>query len=91
VEQLTVTDVTISESYPYDVVAIADVTTSPRSGTRPGFMTGADVAYLIGRTIGVGVGVRYGQAKIKFRNDEAAAVEGDAGGLLIVAGLRYRF
>lgn len=87
-----VTDVTIAESYPYDVVAITGVTTATRSGVAFGFNTGVDVAYmLLRRTVGVGGGVHYGRAKVSLRDDANATIDGDAGGLQFVVGLRYRF
>lgn len=41
--------------------------------------------------MGVGGGVRYSHAKIKFDHDGNVTTEGAAGGLSIQAGLRFRF
>jgi opacity protein-like surface antigen len=91
VAQDAVIDVSLAETYPYDVAAIGGVTTATKNGTTIGFHAGADVGYMFARTAGVGAGVRYAQARVKFRNDTSATIEGDVAGLQFVVGLRYRF
>ncbi len=91
VAQNAVIDVSLAETYPYDVAAIGGVTTAIKNGTTIGFHAGADVGYMFARTVGVGAGVRYAQARVKFRNDTSATIEGDVAGLQFVVGLRYRF
>jgi hypothetical protein len=41
--------------------------------------------------VGFGVGVRYSHAKMKFNNDAGVTTVGAAGGLSVVAGLRFGF
>jgi hypothetical protein len=90
-ELQAVTDVTLSEAYPFDVVAITGVTTATKDGTSFGYNTGVDVAYMIGRTVGVGAAVHYGHAAISFRNDSNVTTSGDAGGLQFLVGARFKF
>jgi len=72
-------------------VAITGVTTTTKNGTSFGYNVGVDVAFMIGRTIGLGGAVHYGQAAISFKNDGNVTTNGDAGGLQFLFGLRSKF
>jgi hypothetical protein len=91
VSQTVVTDLVLDERYPYDTVTITGVKTGERKSTLVGFHVGGDVGYFFTPSIGVGGGVRYSHAKIKFDSDDDVTTEGVAGGLSAVAGLRFRF
>ncbi len=91
VSQTVVTDLVLDEQYPYDTVTITGVKTADRTSTLVGFHVGGDVGYFFTPSMGVGGGVRYSHAKIKFDNDADVTTEGAAGGLSIMAGLRFRF
>lgn len=90
-ELQAVSDASLSEAYPFDTVAITGVTTTTKNGTSFGYNVGVDVAFMIGRTIGVGGAVHYGQAAISFKNDGNVTTNGDAGGLQFLFGLRSKF
>ena len=56
-----------------------------------GYHVGGDVSYFFNPSIGVGGGVRYSHAEITFDQDDNVTTEGVAGGLSVVAGLRFLF
>ena len=91
VSQTVVTDLVLNDQYPFDTVTITGVKTADRKGTLFGFNAGGDVAHFFTPTIGVGGVVRYSHAKLKFDNDIGVTTDGNAGGLSIGAGLRFRF
>jgi len=89
--QTQVTNIIVSEEFPYDTVRIAGVTTEERKGTFWGFHAGADVSVFFTRSVGVGAGIRYSHANIKGFEQDAATTTGVAGGVSTVAGVRFRF
>jgi hypothetical protein len=91
VSQTVITDLLLNDQYPFDTVTIAGVKTANRKGTLFGFNAGADVAYFFTPTIGLGGVVRYSHARLKFDDDTGVTTDGNAGGLSIGAGLRFRF
>jgi hypothetical protein len=107
VSQTAVTNVVLREQYPFDTVTITGVRTTERTGTPVGFQVGGDITHFFtpsarvarapspragrGHLTGVGVGVRYSRAKLKFNDDNDVTTEGTAGGLSVVAGLRFGF
>jgi len=86
-----VTNILVTEVFPYDTVSIKGVTTEERKGTFWGYHAGADVSVFVTRLVGVGIGVRYSHAKIKEFEQDAAATQGVAGGVSVLAGVRFRF
>lgn len=80
-------DVTVTQTYPYDTATFASATTVRRSQAKPGFNAGADVAYLFRPHVGFGFGVTFSHARIAL--DDATTV--DAGGAHVSGGLRFRF
>jgi hypothetical protein len=77
-----------------------------RTKTLVGYHVGGDVSHFFtpslraprgastrvgGHVTGFGVGVRYSHAKMKFDNDAGVTTVGNAGGLSVVAGLRFGF
>jgi hypothetical protein len=107
VSQTVVTNVVLGEQYPFDTVRITGVRTTERTGMPIGYQVGGDVTHFFtpsagvprapspragrGHLTGVGVGVRYSHAKIKFNDDNGVTTAGNAGGLSVVAGLRFGF
>ena len=87
VGQDLVSDVTVTQTYPYDTATFASATITHRSGSRIGFNAGADVTYLLRRHVGLGFGVTYSRASIPL--DDTLTVE--AGGARVGGGLRFRF
>jgi hypothetical protein len=91
VSQTVVTDLVLNEQYPYDTLTITGVKTGERKSTLVGYQVGGDVGYFFTPSVGVGGGVRYSHAKLKFDQDDDVTTVGAAGGLSAVAGLRFRF
>jgi len=87
VAQDLVSDVTVTQTYPYDTATFASATTTHRSGSRIGFNAGADVTYRLQRHVGLGFGVTYSRASVPL--DDTLTVE--AGGARVGGGLRFRF
>jgi opacity protein-like surface antigen len=87
VAQDLVSDVTVTQSYPYDTATFASAAAVHRSRSRLGFNAGADVSYLLRRHVGLGLGVTYSHASIPL--DDTLTV--DAGGPHLTGGLRFRF
>jgi hypothetical protein len=91
VSQTVVTDVVLNSQYPFDTVTITGVKTANRTSNLFGFHIGGDVAYFFSPSTGVGGGLRFSHAKLKFDNDSGVTTDGSAGGVSVVAGLRFRF
>jgi hypothetical protein len=91
VSRKLVTDLTLDDDYPYDVVAVAGAISERRTGSGVGFHAGADGSYFFTPAFGVGGGVRYSRGKLTFKNDTGAVTDGQAGALQIAAGIRFRF
>jgi len=92
VEQRIITDVTFSETYPYDTAAFTGVKTSnspPR--TAAGFNAGADLSWMFSKTIGAGALVQVTHARVKANAGAGRSVSFDAGGVQAGAGLRLVF
>jgi Outer membrane protein beta-barrel domain len=81
---------TFEESYPFDDVALDQVTLEERKGTRWGYNVGADASYFFSEYLGVQGLARYSKATISIGpDDNKSSVE--AGGLQVGGGLRVRF
>jgi outer membrane protein with beta-barrel domain len=91
-EQGLVTDVTYSESYPFDTATFTGATTvDSTSDWATGFNVGADVAWKFSRTFGVGAIARYSRAEAEFNAANNAAIKADVGGFIIAGGVRIAF
>jgi len=87
-----VTDLELSQQYPYDTVTITDTVSKKLHGNAFGFHAGADVSYFFTPSVGVGVTGRFSRATIKFKDDfPEVETTGHAGSGTISAGLRFRF
>jgi hypothetical protein len=87
VDQDLVTDVTVTQTYPYDTATFASATSVHRSRSKLGFNAGADVTYFLRRHVGLGFGVAFSHASIPL--DDTLTV--DAGGPHVAGGVRFRF
>lgn len=91
ITQTQVTNILVTEVAPYDTVTINGVTSEGIKGTFWGYHAGADVAVFFTRSVGVGGGIRYSHGNIKQFEKDAATTSGTAGGVSVVAGVRFRF
>jgi hypothetical protein len=87
VDQDLVSDVAVTQNYPYDTATFASATSAHRSGSQVGFNAGADVSYWLQPRLGLGVGMMFSHASIKL--DDTATI--DAGGAQLSGGIRFRF
>jgi len=91
ITQTQVTNILVTEVAPYDTVTIHGVTSEDIKGTFWGYHAGADVAVFFTRSVGVGGGIRYSHGNITQFEKDAATTSGTAGGVSVVAGVRFRF
>lgn len=91
VTQGLVTDIRVTEEYPFDTAVFQSVTTADSEQSKWGFNAGFDVTQRVAGSVGVGVIGRYSRATFTFpiAGDETADVE--SGGFQIGAGLRILF
>jgi hypothetical protein len=87
VGQDLVSDVTITQTYPFDTATFAGTTSTHRSASRVGFNAGADVTYRLRPHVGLGVGLSFSRATVPLSD----TVTVDAGGAHLGGGLRFRF
>jgi len=90
-EQKVVADLTVTETYPYDTVAIAPGTRSDISKSAVGFHVGADATWYFARRLGAGALVRYTTARKSVAIGSGESFDLEAGGLQIGVGLRFKF
>ena len=88
--QQAVKSVAVSETYPYDTVALESVTLERKKGSTLGFNGGFDASYFFSEKLGVHALVRYSQGSVTF-SSAAGRSSVDVGGLQTGAGLRVRF
>ena len=91
VEQDLVTEVTVTETYPYDTATFASAQKTRAKGSAVGFNVGADVMWMFGKTIGVGGLVRFAPATVDLDAPANRTVTVDAGGVYAGGGLRLLF
>jgi hypothetical protein len=89
--QDVVSDVKISETYPYDTAQFSSAVTSSASASAIGFNAGADVTWRLNRTIGFGGLVRYTRANADLDVREGHVLSMKAGGIQGAAGIRVAF
>jgi hypothetical protein len=87
IDQDLVTEVTLTQSYPYDTAEFAGVMSARRSASHIGFNAGGDLDYMPRRHVGVGIGVAFSHATVPL-NDTMSV---DAGGVHVGGGIRFRF
>ena len=92
VRQTLVTDVTYSESFPFDTATFTGaLTAEATSKTETGFHIGGDVAWKFTRNVGVGGMVRYARAQATLNATNNAPITVDVGGLQFGGGIRLAF
>ena len=90
VRQDTVTDVTFSESYPYNEATFTGATVTRQKTQGWGYNVGVDLSYYIAEHAGVGALIRYAPATVDLPSG-AGTVQIDVGGLQAGGGVRFRF
>jgi hypothetical protein len=91
VEQDLVTEISISESFPYDTATFSSATKRRQQGSAPAFNVGADVLYMLTSKFGVGGLVRFARATVDLDAPEIRTIAVDAGGLYAGGGVRVVF
>jgi hypothetical protein len=85
-------EISYSDSYPYDELAVASAPARSVKQSPTGFNVGGRLDYRFGRSFGAGVLLRYSTASVKLRaSADATEASFDAGGLQLGAGLRLYF
>ncbi len=87
VDQAVVSDVTVSQAYPYDTATFAGVVTQKVSKGHVGFNAGLEAIYLFTPRAGLAFGTRVSHAHVPLTGTAST----DAGGVHATAGLRLRF
>jgi hypothetical protein len=90
-KQDLVTDVTYTESYPYDTATFTGATVSRQSVSKSGYNVGADVTWMFSERIGVGGLLRFSRATADYSVSSTNQVSVDLGGLQAAGGIRFRF
>jgi hypothetical protein len=91
VEQDMVTEVSISESFPYDTATFSSATKRRQKASAPAFNVGADVLYMLTSKFGVGGLVRFARATVDLDAPENRTIAVDAGGVYAGGGVRVLF
>jgi hypothetical protein len=91
VTQGLVTELSVSEAYPYDTAAFLSVSTREASLHRWGYHGGVDLSQRMWRSVGVGFIARYSRASFKFPIVEGQNATVHAGGLQLGGGVRLTF
>jgi hypothetical protein len=91
VEHEHVTDVTVTESYPYDTAAFGGAVTKATKASAMGFNAGVDVTWMFARSVGVGGLVRYTRADVDLEPAPGRTLTMKAGGVQGAAGIRFVF
>ena len=91
VKQGVVTDITFTESYPYDVATYRAATTAAGSASKMGFNAGGDLAFFFTRQLGLGATVQFAGTTVKMPAAGGGEQDIKAGGLNVGGGLRLRF
>jgi hypothetical protein len=91
VEQEAVTDVTVTQSYPYDTAAFGGAVTRILKASAQGFHAGLDVTWMFSRSVGVGGLVRYTRADVDLDVAQGRTLAVKAGGVQGAVGIRVAF
>jgi len=89
--QDVITDVNITETYPYDTAAFRDAATKGASASVSGYNAGVDVTWSLTRNVGVGGLVRYTRADADLDVRSGHTLSMKAGGVHAAAGVRFAF
>jgi hypothetical protein len=93
VRQDVVSDITFSDTYPYDAPAFTSAATQRvKSSNTTGFNVGADVDLRLARHAGLGGSAKFSKATVPLSvPNSSTTVSVDAGGTQIAGGLRIYF
>ena len=92
ITQDAVETLAVTETYPYDTVAIAPGGSPAELSERAvGFHAGADVTWFVTKRLGVGATARYATAKTSVTIGGGSPFDLEAGGFQAGLGLRVRF
>jgi hypothetical protein len=91
VEQHVVTEVTISESFPFDRANFNGAHTDRPKESAPGFNVGADAFWMLAPHIGAGGLVRFSRTSVDLPVPTNRTISVDAGGVYAGGGLRLVF
>jgi hypothetical protein len=90
-EQDLVTEVTVTDSYPYDTVTFATAEKRRESGSTVSFNVGADLMWMLSGHFGIGGLVRFSPASIDLDAPGNRTISVDAGGVYAGGGIRILF
>ena len=91
VEQDLVTEVTITETYPFDTATFASAQKRRETASTTSFNVGADVMWMLNRRFGVGGLVRFSPASVDLDAPGNRTISVDAGGVFAGGGIRLLF
>jgi hypothetical protein len=91
VKQDLVTEVIVTEAFPFDTAEFGSVQRSEESGSAPGFNVGADVMWTLSRQVGVGGLVRFARTSLDLDAPGDRTISVDAGGVYVGGGIRVVF
>ena len=90
-KQSVVSDIAVSESYPYDAATFQSAMTTQSNASKIGFNAGGDVAVFFTRQLGVGVTAQFAQATVGVAGVGGAKHDVKVGGGNVGGGIRLRF
>jgi hypothetical protein len=91
VEHEIVTDITVTESYPYDTAAFGGAVTKTTTASAAGFNAGIDVSWMFARSVGIGGLVRYTRADVDLEPIQGRSLAMKTGGVQGGVGIRVVF
>lgn len=91
VKQDMVTDVTYTDSYPYDVATFRTATATAGSASKMGFNAGGDLAFFFTRQLGLGATVQFAGTTVEMPAAGGTQRDVKVGGVQAGGGLRLRF
>lgn len=90
-QQQLVTDISYTDSYPFDVATFTAAQTATVKASATGFNVGGDVTWRLGDRFGIAGLVRYSRATVTLSPANGNTVDVKAGGIQAGAGLRIIF
>jgi Outer membrane protein beta-barrel domain len=91
VEQDLVTEVRITETFPFDTATFASAQKVREKGSAPAFNAGADVMWMLTRGFGVGGVIRFSRTSVDLDAPGGGTITIDAGGVYAGGGVRLVF
>lgn len=91
VKQDVIGDISVDESYPYDVATLHSVGLESVSGSRVGFNAGVDLVWRLRHNLGAGMLCRFSRARVDLKPAGGRTIPIDVGGFHAGAGLWLLF